>query len=222
MGAGNAKAGSSKPPPIASTSSVKPPKPSSPWANYSTAASLGYTDPDAERLAAEAERKRTQGVAGEWETVAPTPDQTVVQERKRRVEEVEIDEEDSRTFKLRKKTTKGLGELWDPGAIPIKLKPKKEEVKDEELESGKMEQEAPLEPLPKWTSRSWKKPGEDSGIDPQEEEVKLEVVPEPEVPAPLPKAEPEETKFEEPVAMEEPAPEGMFRKRKIGGTRGRR
>ena len=72
VGAGLVKPGSSSgvsvpKPPV----STKPTKASSnPFENYSTAESLGYTDPDAARLQAEAERRRQEGVAGDWEIVA--------------------------------------------------------------------------------------------------------------------------------------------------------
>jgi WW domain-binding protein 4 len=106
-----------------------PPKPSDPYANYSTAASLGYTDPDAERFTAETERRRTQGVAGDWEVItsssttsAEASESTVTLKRDA---EIAIDEEDGRQFKLRKKTLNvGLDEIYDPGIIPVKLKKK--------------------------------------------------------------------------------------------------
>ncbi|KAJ2916801.1 hypothetical protein MD484_g3600, partial [Candolleomyces efflorescens] len=74
VGAGRASAaaGPSKPAPVRKAADAKPSS-SSPWANYSTAESLGYTDPDAERLAAEQELRRSQGVAGEWQVVSVTP-----------------------------------------------------------------------------------------------------------------------------------------------------
>ena len=34
---------------------------------------MGYTDPDEERLKAEEERRRSQGLVGEWQVVAPPP-----------------------------------------------------------------------------------------------------------------------------------------------------
>ena len=44
-------------------------KPSNRYSNYSTAESLGYIDPEAERIAAELEPRRSQGVAGEWQVI---------------------------------------------------------------------------------------------------------------------------------------------------------
>src|SRR5260221_10124765 len=55
----------------ASSSSQKPQK-SGGISDYSTPESLGYTDPDIECARAEAERRRTQGVAGDWQVVEPT------------------------------------------------------------------------------------------------------------------------------------------------------
>lgn len=135
MSAGHAKAKAPENVPLPSSS--KKNKPSDPWANYSTAASLGYQDPDAERLAAEAGLKQIQGVAGEWEVVAPVKPEgagagvggdqngdTVPSETigtKRPVESV-FDEEDTRAFKLRKKTLPvGLAAV-DDDIISIKIK----------------------------------------------------------------------------------------------------
>lgn len=57
-----------------SSSSSKPnpapaPKPTDPYANYTTAASLGYRDEAAERAAAEAEQRQNEGVIGAWQKV---------------------------------------------------------------------------------------------------------------------------------------------------------
>lgn len=134
VGAGIAKPTSAAP--STSKAPSKPlPKPSNPFANYSTAESLGYTDPDADRIAAELKQRQSQGVAGEWEIVTP-PTQTSTSSTpgvltdvgvKRAADAALPDEEDSRSFKLRKKTLTGFGEIYDPGLIPIKLKKKEEE-----------------------------------------------------------------------------------------------
>ncbi|KAL5507004.1 hypothetical protein ACEPAH_6460 [Sanghuangporus vaninii] len=129
--------------------SKKPERPASVWSNYTTAQSLGITDPDEERLKAEMERRRTQGLVGEWEVVAPPPpplpdDLQVPKEEESKDEvladslpqkrEVEASPEDGRHFKLRKRTIgAGLGEIWDPGSIPIKLK---SETKGESAETS--------------------------------------------------------------------------------------
>ncbi|PFH49783.1 hypothetical protein AMATHDRAFT_146880 [Amanita thiersii Skay4041] len=119
------------------SASKKPaPKPSNPYANYSTAESLGYSDPDVEHAAAEAERRRTQGIAGEWQVVTPTtpplPSSATDADDQKATENIlEIPEkrpadtlgdDDARHYKLRKKTTTGLGEIYDPGVIKVKLK----------------------------------------------------------------------------------------------------
>lgn len=254
VAAGLAKPGSA---PVASTSTAprKPvPKPSNPFANYSTAESLGYQDPDAEQYAAEAERRRTQGIAGDWEILAPpvtllTTTSTVdgsesenTGRNLKREAEMPIDEEDTRQFKLRKKTVT-LGEIYDPGLIPIKIK-KKEELVEPVLPHSLL---APSQGTstatnaPKWTTVQWKRPG-DTVQDENEEEtpappeppVKSEAVTMPdEQDVKPPNAatelliEKSTVKTEDPMsAPAETAPlsGGMFRKRKVpvGGTRGRR
>ena len=182
MGAGRAKASA----PIASTSKVAPKKPtakpSNPYANYSTAESLGYTDPDAERIAAELDARRSQGVAGEWQVIAspqppagPEPGKSepsdaleTAEARVKREAEAPPDEEDARAFKLRKKTLNtGLGEIYDPGLIPIKIKKKEEpiEPKLESLDSTSgalANSQASTTGALKWTSLQWKRPGDPS------------------------------------------------------------
>ncbi|KAF4621118.1 hypothetical protein D9613_000513 [Agrocybe pediades] len=173
VGAGLAKGHT----PVASTSAApkKPAtKPSNPFANYSTAQSLGYTDPDAERIAAELELKRSQGIAGEWQVVnlqPPVGSDVHSKESEaspadgaglKREAEALPDEEDTRAFKLRKKTVTGLGEIYDPGLIPIKIK-KKEEVKPEPepvpVASSSQIKTEPAEPL-KWKPTQWKIAGQ--------------------------------------------------------------
>jgi WW domain-binding protein 4 len=154
--------------PLASTSSTsrKPaPKPSNPYANYSTAASLGYADPDAERLAAEAEYRRTQGVAGDWEVVtssSATPVEMAAYsaaDTLKRSADMAMDEEDAREFKLRKKIlNRGLGEIYDPGMIPIKLK--KEPTPPPEASAAPLEQPSVRPEAPKWTSVRWRRADE--------------------------------------------------------------
>lgn len=96
--------------------------------------------------------------------------------RKRPAEAPLEDEEDGRGWKLRKKTVgPGLGEIYDPGVIPIKLKPKKEEnggasslipmrilgagvVGAAAGSSGTMPQASAK---PTWAPTKWKKVGEE-------------------------------------------------------------
>jgi len=90
-------------------------KPSDPYTNYTTAASLGYRDPDAE----EAQQRMHAGTPGAWTVVPVTKTEEtskgdeVERGEKRRVEEVVDDEDDVRAFKLRKKTVR-VAELYDP------------------------------------------------------------------------------------------------------------
>ncbi|KAH7888756.1 hypothetical protein F5I97DRAFT_1950306 [Phlebopus sp. FC_14] len=196
----------------ASTSSVaassppapkaKPVKPSNPYANYTTAASLGYGDPDAE----EAERRMGTGIPGQWTVVraappAPVPASASVTEsqgagdlkrevgmaldksdkdmKKRPLSTADHDSEDTRTFKLRKKTVGvGLGDIYDPGIIAVKPKPHKKEedvvvqsrpgarmmngmngVKNEIDETADTSQPSSL---PSWTKVRWKKASDDT------------------------------------------------------------
>ncbi|KAL6305242.1 hypothetical protein BKA93DRAFT_715591, partial [Sparassis latifolia] len=257
VGAGLVKpgSGSSAPTPSTSSTSRKPdPKPSNPYANYSTAESLGYQDPDAERLKAETERRRTQGVAGEWEVVAIVEPAAEIKEeepvpplaegdasRKRGAEQ--DDHEDSRTFKLRKKTVDvGLGEVYDPGLIPIKLK-KEESVEPLPTltEGGSSSHAGTSTPTakPKWSARGWNRPGErnaggddqpgedgvlaaeDSGVK-FEAEVKEQLAISPDVPpadaketSAILKTEDAEVKVEVNGGATVPSTGSLFRKRKV-------
>lgn len=167
---------------------------SDPYANYSTAASLGITDPDEERRKAEAEMRRNEGVIGAWEVVAveesaaageageeqeaETPEDEAAadvppasaQPTLKREADVPPDEDDARQFRFRrKKLNTGLGEIYDPGLIPVKLKAKKEEPAEPILKGEGSSALVKLAPsisnphataLPKWSARGWSKPGE--------------------------------------------------------------
>ncbi|KAJ7262230.1 hypothetical protein B0H12DRAFT_321708 [Mycena haematopus] len=240
VGAGRAKLSSGGPTPSASASSRKPaPKPSNPFANYSTAKSLGYDDPDAERLAAEAEQRRSQGVAGEWEMVPPSslesaPPQSSGDAGVKRSAEA-LEEEESREFKLRKKImTTGLGQIYDPGVLPIQLK-KKELVEPVPLIApASSSNHTATTDKPKWANSQWKEIG-----DPEElGETAVNIKSEADVPDTFLKREEQPTrqldesastiKFEQPDSppLTEPALSTIvFKKRKapaIGGTRSRR
>jgi WW domain-binding protein 4 len=243
-----------------STARKPPPKPSNPYANYSTAASLGYKDPDTERLKAETERRLMQGVAGDWEVVSPLqevpsqPEASTLssaddEANLKREAEVQRAAEDERSWKLRKKTVgPGLGEIYDPGIIPIKLKTKVEE----HAETGTVIT-APITSsdyskataAPKWTKTQWKRAGE--AVEEIKEEsmgegvaVEMNGIPGPqEPPEPGPKVEKNENqsgisepskeqstllKLEETptIAPAAGASGSMFRKRKAPGSIGDR
>ncbi|KAF5389451.1 hypothetical protein D9757_004272 [Collybiopsis confluens] len=176
IGAGLAKASSSS---DASSSKKElshkiPTRPSNPFENYSTAASLGYTDPDADLAAAESARRRTEGVAGGWKVVevAPPSTEEISPEGLREGETLkrpaEEDLDDARTFKIRKKTLRtGLGEIYDPGVIKLKLK--KQDV-EQEIESEDVDPNAQVLTTgtlslvgggerPKWSAVKWKRAG---------------------------------------------------------------
>jgi len=100
----------------------------------------------------------------------------------KREAEALIDEDDTRAFKLRKRTiATGLGEIYDPGFIPIKIK------KKPEPEESKAGPSAAVKPEPsdrlKWTPTQWKRPRDvsketlpKSGAKQSDESVKLEGV----------------------------------------------
>ncbi|KAJ7647382.1 hypothetical protein FB45DRAFT_975082 [Roridomyces roridus] len=225
VGAGHAKLSSSAP--VASTSAAppaakKPQKPANLFANYSTAKSLGYDDPDAERLAAEAERQRSQGVVGHWQMVAPsTTDAPPPDTGSKRSAEA-LDADESREFKLRKKTVgTGLGQIYDPGAITIKLKKEEPEpVPEQPAAAPSLSTET--DNKPRWSKLQWKKAGDP--VDQTDDATKLEseadVQPKTEEDPPLDKPTVKEEEL--PVKVEEPAV--LFKKRKAptAGSRGKR
>jgi WW domain-binding protein 4 len=119
-----------------------------------------------------------QGVAGEWEVVSPPADpsttlsdgEAIREEESRKREAEAPSEDDERVFKLRRKTLgAGLGEIYDPGIIPIKLKAKKEDQSVEpdvtassnsasnSTSTASEEVSKATTTLPKWTKIQWKK-----------------------------------------------------------------
>jgi WW domain-binding protein 4 len=152
--------------------------------DYSTPESLGYTDPDIERARAEAERRMTQGVAGDWQVVEPTPTESpsgAGEESTQHVDSMQgaegnqgagdnkravpdSAEEDEGRWKLRKKmTTVGLGEIYDPGIITIKPKVKEKETGGQEKQPSDntaLPEDTKATTVPKWAPVKWKKAGE--------------------------------------------------------------
>jgi WW domain-binding protein 4 len=190
-------------------------------------------------MKAEAERRRTQGVAGEWEVVeqpmssnANDEANVTPESSKKREAEEPLDSEDARSFKLRKRVAPSVMDDWDTDLIPIKLKPKKaEEVPeptDEVKKEGESSQPTGAAPI-KWTSRGWKRPEDESDVAVgsttlKDEEVKMEpsAVPNPEA-----KEEPKEEHKPSSVRVELPTETAgetgaTFRKRKFVGNRGKR
>jgi len=200
--------------PTASTSNPKPKAPVSKFANYSTAASLGYVDEDAERAAALAEQRSKEGTVGAWEVVVPPPPplpvpaaeaedgiRTVGGEDEAEVdvkpkpppEPAQEDENDFRSFKVRQKKAfigRGLGALYDPGEIVVK---KKQKVEDPEPGP-----EPVVEPLPLHTQLVPGAPEDKGGWQRLDEQVNPSVV--------LPRAEdppPQQEKKEAPPPLED-------------------
>ncbi|RDX47962.1 hypothetical protein OH76DRAFT_1326598, partial [Lentinus brumalis] len=244
---------------------VAPPKPSNPYANYTTAESLGYTDPDLERAKAEAERRRVEGIVGEWQVVdvipAPPeegeeggqpkqeedlkPGEISARAGEKRPAEEPVDEEDARGWKLRRKTAGvGLGDLYDPGALPIKLKPKKQEDQGAAAAGATVTSALGGSEKPKWSARGWNKPGassagaterengeevkaEENGIKAGENGVTDKLMEDPLLEEPPTEVKTEEVK-PEPVQAAVPSPPAggsLFKKRRApvgGGSRGGR
>ena len=191
-------------------------------------------------MQAEAERRKTQGVAGEWEIVeqsmsgkANDEADATPESSKKREAEGPPDPEDTRSFKLRKKVAPPVMDDWDADLIPIKLK-KAEEVQkstDEVKKEEEPSQSTGAAPI-KWTSRGWKRPedepdGPPDSMTPKDEEVITEpfVVPEPvaAVLEPEVKEEPKVYTVGAELTTETPGETGAtFRKRKPLGNRGKR
>ncbi|KAG8896414.1 hypothetical protein FRB99_008898 [Tulasnella sp. 403] len=136
------------------------------WANYSTAASLGIVDVEAERLAAETAVRQKEGRVGEWSTVtvipslpsgptssAQTPPSAVT---KRTREPSPEDEDDTRRFKVRQRAAVGLNDdIYDPGEIRVKRR-----ETDTSTEVVKTEAPTPQGSLlPQWQPTQWRRAG---------------------------------------------------------------
>ncbi|TFK68706.1 hypothetical protein BDN72DRAFT_841505 [Pluteus cervinus] len=160
--------------PVASSSKATSKKPTSAWTNYSTAESLGYHDPDAERSAADALLRHAQGVVGEWQAIVPTrkPDRNELRDDRGTLgvkRSAEMAAEEGPEAKLRKKTVSlGLGEIYDPGVIPVKT------TKNEPTQEAKSDPESastltrPSPPQSGWTNSRWQT------VDPLAENIKQE------------------------------------------------
>ncbi|KAF8608612.1 hypothetical protein BDV93DRAFT_518695 [Ceratobasidium sp. AG-I] len=161
----------SAPPKTSAAPKPPPPKTTDKFANYSTAESLGFVD----ESIAEAERKRTEGLVGDWQLVIPTPSSSTrsreeSEEAPRRVLQAAATEEQaaaesSRNYRVgERRVGAGLEELWEPD-VPIRLK-----VKGEQPEGGaKQEEKVKTEidyglpkatEMPVWKAKGWSKPGE--------------------------------------------------------------
>ena len=188
------------------------------------------------------ERRRTQGVAGEWEVVEPPTStknnngaDSTFELSKKREAEGPPDSGDTRDFKLRKKVAPLVADDWDADLVPIKLKPRKVEEVPELTEETKKEEEPSQRtdtgPV-KWTSRGWKRPEDEpviipGSLTPEVEEVGAKPVVEHELVRTVPEPEVNEEPEAPPVKVEPPVEAiggtgVVFRKRKFGGNRGKR
>lgn len=190
-GNGAGSSGSKLPPPPVAAAPIAPrkpiAKPSNPYANYSSAASLGIIDPDVARAKAEAEMRRKEGAVGAWSYVPIEPSNTIANDEEMlehgikpdRDNEADTkndesvapgassttndDEPDARSFKFRKRVVAtGLGEIYDPGIITVT--PRTLTTLDQ-----KKEVTSPDPPVPdeiksistpsdkKWTKIEWKR-----------------------------------------------------------------
>ncbi|KAI9437899.1 hypothetical protein F5148DRAFT_1262104 [Russula earlei] len=158
VGAGRAQypSSSSSSSPAVASSHQKPRK-SGGISDYSTPESLGYQDPDIERAHAEAERRRTQGVVGNWEVVESTPMDAPGEESIQHVDHMPntFAEEDRGRLPV-----VGLGEIYDPGIITIKPKIKLEGTVNQAKEGASTADDAKATALFKWAPVKWKRAGE--------------------------------------------------------------
>lgn len=191
---------------------VPPPKLSDPYTNYTTAASLGISDPDVDRLIEEANVRKSEGRAGDWVSVVPPPPPSLSQARdasvtsasegvklereegvgevRKRVAEEPEDEDDTRRFKMRKKTVAvGLGEIYDPGVIRVKPRVQPcaeaespvvsvttskqpvasrpvlgEDILQGNVRSGIRDTLPGATEKPSWTRREWKRAGAEDSV----------------------------------------------------------
>lgn len=182
--------------------------------------------------------RSSQGIAGEWQVVEAGPSDTETDTTSlKREAETPIDETDPRQFKLRKRTlATGLGQIYDPGTIAIKIK-KKEEEEVDPLAVFQPKLPPPTSPAavqdgpqatekPKWVKVQWRKPGEqneEAQDEPHDAEPESKSEPEPQL-----KTEPTVDLSLEPHVKPEPAADDLpppvttaapiFKKRKVPAT----
>jgi WW domain-binding protein 4 len=143
-------------------------------------------------------------VVGDWEVIAvapPTPTSAEpggfnggvanatdlsagAEVGEKRPADAPTDDGNLREFKMRKKTwSAGLGEIWDPEAVPIKLKSKKEAPSEGNSNVLGVFTSMPssststsnASAMPKWTTKGWSKPGERHEKTEADEMLKEEV-----------------------------------------------
>lgn len=115
----------------------------------------------------------TEGEQGDGQAGGSNQAEADVDAERKRQAEAPVDDDDIRPWKLRKKTVStGLGEIYDPGLIPIKIKAKKEEPPEATGTSnatngqstvGSTSDKPSGSTVPKWTAKGWNKPGEGQG-----------------------------------------------------------
>ncbi|KAJ3931270.1 MAG: hypothetical protein NXY57DRAFT_235975 [Lentinula lateritia] len=209
--------------PAPQTAKRKNSKPSNPFTNYSSPASLGYVDPDAESAAAEAALRQSQGIAGEWQVVVES--KTTPLKRTADDQQPLDYDDDARSFKLRKKTLRsGLGEVYDPGVISLKPKPKPQQNVEEVVKKEEEEEDKP-----RWSTVKWKRateaasslaePANNDNDPTQKTEIKSELSESSTITETEEKGKDEVIK--PPPSTSAPTP-SMFRKRKVTSGSGSR
>ncbi|KAF8678199.1 U1 zinc finger [Rhizoctonia solani] len=218
----SASSSSSAPAQRAPAAKPPPPKPTDKFANYSTAESLGFVD----EAVLEAQKRQTEGLAGEWQLVLPTPapkSKTTEETEKRGLQPAQTEEkaaaESSRNFRVgERKVGAGLQEIWEPD-IPIRVK-----VKTETQPAQSQEQEAkPKAEIdyglpqatekPVWKPTTWSKTREvkqevkeEPSDKIKEEEPSPTLLPTDATSAPLPQSTPPPPPAEPPVKSEPEEP----------------
>lgn len=132
---------------MASTSTAPPPRrsrpvassSSDPYANYSTAESLGFIDADAERCNAELEARKNEGRIGEWERVVKPPPvpaapewEPIMDNKEEEVEVKPVEKKPADYFDKEKTRELRDDEMYDPSKVGIKLKRKRLTLQEEE------------------------------------------------------------------------------------------
>ena len=249
IGSGVARPSSSSEPSTSAPARKPPPKPSSNrFENYSTAASLGLSDPDAERIAAIALQKRMEGIAGQWEYVESSSSRSSPQDATTDAvlgkRPADNDDDDTRHFKLRKRNMEiGLGKIYDPGAITIKPKKKEEPVEEATLPVASSSiivkpEETDGSSSIKWKSTRWNKAGDVMDDARAEQPLASELLKQQQKENAKKKEDEgtktesehqsslklEETEVKPKLESEAAPPSSMFKKRKpaTAGTRGKR
>ncbi|KAK4703009.1 WW domain-binding protein 4, partial [Phenoliferia sp. Uapishka_3] len=176
-----------------------PPSSSDPYANYSTAASLGYIDTEVDKAILETTARQSEGTIGEWQRVIKPkqafvpklPEGSVKTEEEPKPVQEEEEEPERRPGNgyLREKTLQLSEELeYDPSKVAIKLKRKRltlkeeEALREEEEEKARVKKEEERRERKERKKAGYGKSGWAEDIDVKEEEMLMFETKEEEVP----------------------------------------